>query len=131
MFRFIRLTVPANTLEANPARKAIQLTEGRITYWWVGFPPGCADLVRVTVYEFEHQILPRGEDEEIYWNNYVYSIPDSYLLVDEPYEIEVRAWNLDDSYPHTIVVGVSLVPIEEVTLKDLFREFLRSMVGER
>lgn len=130
MFRFIRLKVAAGTVEVNPARKLIQLTEGRITHWWVGFPPGCNDLVKVTVYEFEHQILPRGEDEEIYWNNYVYSIPDSYLLVEEPYEIEVRAWNEDDSYEHTVVVGVALEPIEKETLKDVMRNFVRAMIGE-
>lgn len=130
MFRFIRLRVAANTLETDPATKRIQLTKGVITYWWVGFPPGCCDLVRVTIYEFEHQILPRGEDEDLYWDGYVYSIPDSYELVDEPYEIEVRAWNEDDTYPHTVVVGVALEEIEEVTLKDLMKRFIENLVGE-
>ena len=130
MFRVIRLKVDPNTVETSPATKPIQLTKGRITHWWVGFPPGCHDLVKVTVYEFEHQILPRGEDEEIYWNNYVYSIPDSYPLVEEPYEIEVRAWNEDDTYDHTVVVGVALEPIEKETLMDLMRGFMRTMVGE-
>lgn len=129
MFRFIQLWIPPNTLESAPATKLIQLTEGVITHWWVGFPDGCADHVHVTVYEFEHQILPRGEDEDLFWNNYVFGIPDSYKLTEEPYEIEVRAWNEDDSYDQYVVVGVALEEIEEVTLKDLFRQFLETLVG--
>lgn len=129
MFRCISLLVPAGTVETNPATKRIQLTEGVITQWWIGFPPGCNDLVHVAVYEFEHQILPRGEDEDLYWGGYVYEIPENYELVDEPYEIEVRAWNEDDIYEHTITVGVALEEIEEVTLKELFTELLDTLVG--
>lgn len=130
MFRFVRLWIDPGTSETSPATKRIQLTNGVITRWWVGFPDGCADLVHATVYEFEHQILPRGEEDDLFWNNYVFEIPDYYELVDEPYEIEVRAWSEDDSYRQYVVVGVVLMPIEEVTLKDLFRAFLNTMVGE-
>jgi len=130
MFRMIALEISQGTPETTPATKLIQLTKGVIAHWWVGFPPGCCDLVHVTVYEFEHQILPRGEDEDIYWNNYVYAIPDSYELVEEPYQIEVRAWNEDDIYPHTIVVGVELEEIPEVTTESLLQRLLKTLVGE-
>jgi len=130
MFRYIELEVPAGTPETAPETKTIQLRHGVITFWWVGFPPGCAGLAHVAIYHYEHRIIPRDEKESLYWDGYVFEIPDSYKFTEEPYEVEVRAWNEDDSYSHTIVVGVALEPIEEVTLKDLFRQFLRSMVGE-
>jgi len=129
MFLFIELTIPAQTPETSPATKPIQLTEGVITYWWVGFPPGCAGLAHVAIYEFEHQILPRGEDQDIYWDGYIYSVPDHYEMVDEPYQIEVRGWNEDDSYPHTITVGVALEEIPEVTTESLLERLLRALVG--
>lgn len=129
MFRFIRLPVPASTVETSPATKRIQLTNGVITNWWIGFPPGSNDLVHVTIYEFEHQILPRGEDEDLYWGGYVYEIPENYELVDEPYEIEVRAWNEDTSYAHTVVVGVALGEIPEVTTESLLTRLLGALVG--
>ena len=130
MFRCISLLVPAGTVETSPATKRIQLTEGVITYWWIGFPPGCNDLVHVTIYEFEHQILPRGEDEDVYWGGYVYQIPDHYELVDEPYEVEVRAWNEDDIYEHTIAVGVALEELPEVTTEGLLQRLLKALTGE-
>ena len=129
MFRFIKLWIDPNTSETSPATRRIQLTKGVITHWWVGFPDGCADYVHATVYEFEHQILPRGEDEDLFWNNYVFEIPEHYELTEEPYEIEVRAWSEDDSYDQYVVVGVALEPLEEVTLKDLLGKFLQTLVS--
>lgn len=131
MFRFVKLWIPPDTPKSDPVTKTIQLTEGVITNWWVGFPDGCADYVHCAVYEFEHQILPRGEDEDLFWNDYVFPIPEHYELTDEPYEIEVRAWSEDDSYDQYVVVGVVLEELVEVTLADLYRalkEFLKAMV---
>ena len=130
MFRFVQLWIPPATVETSPATKRIQLTKGVITHWWVGFPDGCADLVHATVYEFEHQILPRGEDEDLYWGGYVYEIPEDYELVDEPYEIEVRAWNEDDIYEHIVMVGVALEEIAEITTENLLQRLLKALTGE-
>lgn len=132
MFRFVELEVPASTTESAPATKSIQLTEGVIKRWWVGFPDGSADLVHVTIYEFEHQLIPRGEDEDLWWNDFIFDIPDSYELTEEPYAVEVRAWNEDDRHAHMVIVGVALEPLEEVTIKDLYlalRAFVETLVG--
>ncbi len=129
MFRYKQIWIPPLTPETNPVTKIIQLREGVITRWWVGFPDGCADLVHAAVYHYEKRILPRDEKESLFWNNYIFEIPDSYKLEDEPYEVEVRAWSYDDSNDMYVTVGVAVEPIEEVTLKDLFRHFLESLVG--
>lgn len=123
MFRFVQLWIDPSTEESAPATKKIQLTEGVIKRWWIGFPDGCADLVHVSIYEFEHQLIPRGEDEDLFWNNYIFEIPDSYHLTEEPYTLEVRAWNEDDTNRQYVVVGVALEPEEEVTLADLYESF--------
>ncbi len=130
MFQFISLDVPPNTPESSPESLEIQLTEGVITNWWVGFPPGCVGLVHVAIYEYEHQIIPRAEDQDLYWDGYVFEIPDRYELLEDPYVVEVRAWSEDDIYQHTVTVGVAVEEIEEVTLKDLMRRFIEMMVGE-
>lgn len=132
MFRYKQIWIDPNTPKRDPQTKILQLDHGRIVRWWIGFPDGCADLVHCTIYHFEHQIIPKSEEESVFWNNYIFEIPDSYKLEEEPYEIEVRAWNEDDRHAHTVVVGVALEPMEEVTLADLyraFRAFLETMVG--
>jgi len=130
MFRHIQLIIPAATPKATPVTQRLKLTHGRIIKWWVGFPPGCVGLVHVVVYHYEHQILPAHEDEDLYWNNYVFEVPDYYDLTEEPYEIEVRAWNNDDIYQHTITVGVEVEEIEEETTESLLRRLLKTLVGE-
>lgn len=132
MFRYVQLDIPANTAESAPVTKTIHLRHGVITRWWVGFPDGCADLVKAAVYHYEHRVLPRDEKEWLFWNNFIFEIPDSYKLEDEPYEIEVRAWSDDDTYEMYVVVGVALEPIQEISLADLyrvFRQFITAMVG--
>ncbi len=132
MIRYKRVWMDPSTPKNEPETRVIKLAPGRIVRWWLGFPDGCADLVHATVYHFEHQILPKSEEESFFWNNYIFEIPDSYLLTEDPYEVEVRAWNLDDRNRQYVVVGVALEPIEEVTLEQFYKAFtafLEAMVG--
>lgn len=129
MFRYKQIWVDPLTAETDPVTATMKLRRGVITRWWVGFPDGCADLVHAAVYHYEHRILPRNEQESLFWNNYVFEIPESYILDEEPYEIEIRVWSDDDSNRQYVVVGVAVEPIEEVTLKDVMRQFLERLVG--
>ena len=129
MFRSVQVDIEPNTLETAPATATIKLQRGVITEWFIGFPDGAADHVHASVYHFEHQILPASEAESLFWNNYVFHIREHYVLEEEPYEIEVRAWSEDDSYDQYVVVGVVVEPIEEVSLKDLFRLLLNRLAG--
>lgn len=130
MFRSIELEVPANTTWSAPATKVLPLREGIIRYWYVGFRHGCFDRVRARVFEFEHQILPQTEGEDLYWSGYVFPIPDEYVLEDEPYEVELRAVNSDTTNPHTIFLGVYLQEIPEETPESLLKRLLKALVGE-
>jgi hypothetical protein len=129
VYRYKQLWISPLTTEDDPATLTIKLQRGVITLWNVGFPDGCADLVHLTVYHFEHQILPADEAESLFWNNHVFDIPEHYVLDEEPYEIELRAWNDDDAYWQYVTLGVAVEPIEEPTLKDLLGRFLQAMVG--
>lgn len=129
MFRSAKVDIPPNTTEAAPVTEIIALRHGVITEWFVGFPDGCADLVHVAVYEHEHRILPRDEDQDLFWNDYVFRIREHWLLEDEPYRIEVRAWNEDDSYTHSVFVGVTVIPVAAVTVEGLLQRLLTALVG--
>lgn len=130
MFRHLHLEVPASTPASTPATKVLELRDGIIHTWYVGFPHGCFDRVRAKVYQFEHQILPQTEGEYLAWSGYIFVIPDEYLLEDEPYEIELRAWNLDTTNAHTVYLGVDLQEIPEETPESLLKRLLRALVGE-
>jgi hypothetical protein len=129
MFRFVEIEVPPNTTEAEPVSVPIELRHGVITRWWAGFPPGCSNNVHLAVYHFARRILPRDEKESLYWDDYVFEIPDSYQLTAEPYVIEVRGWSTAGTYTYTPLLGVALEPIAEVTAEGLLQRMLTAFVG--
>jgi hypothetical protein len=99
---------PANTLEADAIEDRLQLTWGTIKEIHVGFPPGPAGLVHIQVRDHGWQIVPWTPLQSLAWDNYVFVLPCDYRLDVEPYDLTIRAWNLDDSYPHTVFVAVVL-----------------------
>lgn len=127
MFRSIELEVPASTSWSTPARKTLELCDGIIRNWYVGFPHGCFDRVEAKVFQFEHQILPQSEGESLHWTGFVFVIPDEYVLEDEPYEVELRATNADTTNAHTVFLGVDLEEIPLETTESLLRRFLSAM----
>lgn len=124
MFRFIELEVPANTPASAKATKVLELRDGIIRNWYIGFPHGCFNRVKAQVFQFEHQILPQSEGEYLYWSGFIFVIPDEYVLEDEPYEVELRAFNTDTTNPHTIFLGVDLEEIAEETTESLLQRLL-------
>jgi hypothetical protein len=127
VFRFRQVWVDPDTPESAPERVTIQLTKGIINQWWIGFPDGVADLVHVAVYRHEHRIIPRDETEDLFWNDYIFEIPDSYPLDEDPFEVEVRVWSEDDTYRQYVVVGVSLVEAQVSEEAMLLRDLVERM----
>lgn len=128
-FKKVTVPVPADTVQSAPVEAVLKLQPGIIRWWFVGFPPGSADLLRAVVHRFEHQILPEAEGEFLYWGGHLWVIEDDYKLVDEPYEVLVRAWNLDDSYEHKLLVGAVVLSEPEVTAEGLLQRLLHALVG--
>lgn len=128
-FKKVTVAVPADTPESAPVETVLKLRPGIIRWWYIGFPPGSADLLRATVHRFEHQILPEAEGEYLYWGGHLWVIEDNYPLLDEPYEVLVRAWNLDDFYQHKLLAGAVVLPEPEVTAEGLLQRLLNALVG--
>jgi hypothetical protein len=101
-------SIPANTLEAGALEEYLQLTRGTIREIHVGFPPGPAGLVHLQVRDHGWQIVPWTPLQSLAWDNYVFVLPCDYELDIEPFDLTIRAWNLDDSYAHTVFVGIAL-----------------------
>jgi hypothetical protein len=109
MYYKVELTVPANTVEGSALETMLGLTAGKLTQIQVGFPPGCAGLTYVQIWDKSWQLVPWTPGEALHWDGYVFELPHDYLLSDPPFELRVKAWNLDDVYDHTIWVGVIML----------------------
>lgn len=109
MFYRYSLTVPANTPATEPASVVMYLTHGIIHQVEIGFPPGCAGLVHVSIHRLEHQAWPTNPDHAFAWDDYNIVLRNEALgLITEPYTLTMRAWSEDDSYQHTVICRIGL-----------------------
>jgi hypothetical protein len=106
MYYQVSIDTPANTSEAVPLITPLAVTRGVIRRVVIGFPPGAVGLLRVRIFDKSWQILPINLNDSLGWDNYTYDIALNYPLEVEPYVLTVCTWNLDDSYQHSIFVGV-------------------------
>ena len=118
MFYEFALTVPANTAQAVPAELEMPLSPGTVVQVGVQFPRGCVGLVHVQVLDAEHQVWPTNLDGDIAAEGFTVSWPEDLDLADSPYTLTLRAWNDDDTFPHTVTFRFALQaasgPEEEV-----------------
>ncbi len=108
MYYQATISTPANTLESSALKTLVQLAKGTITKALIAFPPGTAALLHVQVKDKGWQIIPWTMTESMAWDNFVYELSIKYRLTDEPYQLTIHTWNLDDSYDHTCVVGFEM-----------------------
>lgn len=119
------IVVPKNITRDNPEIRQLYLASGIITWFSVLFPPGCAGLAHCAIYHQAHQIVPSkvyativdptatplvyqvrdlsGDTFPIEWTDY-------YELYGVPYMLEARCWNEDDTYPHTVIIRIAVLP---------------------
>jgi len=91
----------------------MHLVHGIIHQVEVGFPPGCAGLVHVAIFRFEHQAWPTNPDDEFAWDDYNVKIEREFFgLTTRPYELTLRAWSEDSTFAHTITCRLGLKPPE-------------------
>lgn len=109
------LTVPANTLEAAPARRVVIVGPGRITRVGVQFPAGCAGLVHARISRWGHQLWPTNPDGWLTANGHVIAWDDDVDVSDPPMTVLLEAHNLDDSYQHTLTFRFGVLAAAAVT----------------
>lgn len=116
------LTAPANTTKETPVTKELKLTEGVIKQVIVFHPWGCAGLAHAIIREGLHQLYPSNPDGSYHSDGIPAEFPDNYYL-HEPALLTLKAWNLDDTYPHTVYVRITIIREElsdwQQALKDL------------
>ena len=109
MYYEVAVSVPANTPATSPVEEVLELTAGVIVGLEVQFPAGCAGLVHCKVLHWERQVWPTPPSTSLASDGHALVVPENYELSTPPHRIRIVAWNLDDTFPHTLYVRVSLL----------------------
>jgi hypothetical protein len=102
------LTIPANTPATAPTQQTVELSPGTISRVELQFPRGCVGLVHVKVLHALHQVWPTNPDGDISSEGYNVAWSDDYDLSEPPFQFILSGYNLDDSFPHTIIFRFQL-----------------------
>lgn len=115
-----RLTIAKNTTEAAYASETIEIHPGIVKQVEIYFPPGCAALAHIQIFYWERQFWPTNPNSDFTGDNTLLSFPEDLKIVDPPFELEIRGWNEDDTYPHTPIVRIQMQS-EKVTAVELLK----------
>ena len=104
------LKVPPSTTWTAPAELYFEMPYGKIVEWFIQGAPEHQHQVSLAIYHLEHRVFPFGEGEYFYPGE----TPTIFRVETEMTPgvrwIKVRATNTDDTYPHTVYVGVTVEP---------------------
>lgn len=122
-----RIIIPKNTTKASPVTLDLYLAQGIITWYSVGFPPGCLGLAHCTIHHYSKQIVPSVEDMDLSGDTFPIEWTEYYEMYAEPYILKFTGWNEDDTYSHKITIRIAILPRKAVialaivdTIKGLF-----------
>jgi hypothetical protein len=104
------ITIPASTTQASPTTETLKIAHGIITKIMVRPRPGHAALAHLVILHHEHQIAPSTEGMSFSGDTFPIDWEEYYESYQPPYELKLKGWNDDDTYPHTFTVFVVVLP---------------------
>ena len=110
MFYRFSLTVPANTAEIDAKTLDMQVWAGVITRVMIMFPPGPQGLLRCQILEGIASRWPTNSNEYFGANNETVDFKEHLEINTPPALFKLRAWNLDDTYEHTVYIRLGVLP---------------------
>lgn len=96
------ISVPANTLPADPKQYIIAPTVGFLRSVKVMFPDGCLGAVGFRIYDRGRQLAPLPSGWIGGRNNETIEWMEMRRLEGPPYEIMIEAYNEADDWPHSL-----------------------------
>lgn len=109
------VTTPANTTQNSPLITTIKVCKGIIHQFDVYFPPGAQGLHRIILRRAVHQLIPTSSAEYLAGEGAYITAKEHIDISDEPTELTIHSWNLDDTYQHTAFVRLYLLRKNIVT----------------
>ena len=93
-------SIPKNTTVDDPDWQKLPVTKGVIKQWIIFFDPEAADLLHVRVEYHGTLIMPFGGSDWMVGFFTDTPLDDNIELDTPPYELDIYAYNEDDSHPH-------------------------------
>jgi len=104
------LTIPANTLKADPVTNKKLFVKGKITRVQVRFLRGCHNQVSVIMRDGLHWIIPAADSDALIGDGQIFDVPMSYRLNERAPEVIIEGWSPGTNYEHTITWFIDLQP---------------------
>jgi len=104
------ITIPANTTSASPTTAMLRIAHGIISKIMVRPRPGHAALAHCVILHHEHQIAPSTEGMDFAGDTFPIDWEEYYECYQPPYELKIKGWSDDDTYPHTFDIFVAILP---------------------
>jgi len=104
------ITIPKNTASTAPTTVMLGIAHGIITKFMVRPRPGHAGLAHLVILHHEHQIAPSTLNMDLHGDSFPIDWEEYYEVYQPPYQLKLRGWNEDDTYPHTFDVYVAVLP---------------------
>lgn len=108
------ITTPKSTVEANKAKTELKLTGGIIHQVDILFPTGCMGYAYIAINDGLHQLWPTNPDEYFHTDGETISFEEFYDLKYGPHVLTAYTYNLDEKYPHTIIVRLGVLRMGEL-----------------
>lgn len=112
MFFEFNITVPANTPQSAPMQQTFPIVKGTINLAAVFIPPGSNGLAHLKVLWGLHQLFPSNQDGDFSASGTQLAWPEEINVDEDPAQLTLVAWNVDDTYDHTIHFSVALAPAQ-------------------
>ncbi len=124
----ITLTIPPNTAQAAPVTEDIPIHPGLLKQVEIIFPPGPCGLAHVQLYLWERQLYPANPDSDFMGDDVSIVEQEDLEIVDPPFVITALGWNEDDTFPHSPVIRLNVIP-KEKDLKTVLLALLPASTG--
>jgi len=113
------INIPANTLLSDIISTDIKLSKGLIYQLDIYFPPGSCGLAGICIFSNEVQLYPNEIGEYFTGDNNLISFPDTEIIKEPPYILNVEGYNIDTVYDHKIIIRVGFVAEDKLILRYL------------
>jgi len=130
IYNFSVSVATTNTATA-PLKTTHKLTHGIIHKLDIVFPPGCLGLVGIAIFNGLHQLWPTNPTEYFISDDETISFREHYELIEEPFELYSVGYTMDDTYDHTIVLRIGILPVYILApWLQSYDERIRAALGE-
>jgi len=113
-----------NVEQKDALTQELKLKAGVIHRVVVIIPSGHAGLMHLQIFDALHEVYPTSPDETFHGDNIVLTFRDWFDLKAQPFSLDAKYWNLDDTYNHEMIIGFGVLP-KWVLLPQLFGHLIK------